>query len=76
MASRPKKGFPSPTQEWFRTDNALQDLLLDRSSKFGQLFNLDAVAAVLAQHQAGFNRERQLFLLLSLQVLLEGCALH
>ncbi|NJC25878.1 asparagine synthase (glutamine-hydrolyzing) [Neolewinella antarctica] len=67
IINRKKKGFQSPTQLWFR-DGAteIQSLLLDDSSAFGKVFHLPAVREIITQHQTGYNREKQIFLLLSI----------
>ena len=66
IARRRKRGFESPTRRWFRDPRVLRDILLDGSSRFAAYFDLRAVNRVIAAHQRGFNRERQLFLLLSI----------
>ena len=67
IINRKKKGFLSPTQEWFRTGiGELESLLLQKDSAFGEVFHLPAVREVLTQHQSGYNREKQIFLLLSI----------
>ncbi len=72
IVNRKKRGFASPTQRWFREEvGALRDLLLRPGTPFAATFNQRAVAAIIDQHQAGYNREKQLFLLLSIQFWLE-----
>jgi asparagine synthase (glutamine-hydrolysing) len=65
IVRRRKKGFLSPTNTWFRKQRDLvRGLLLDRSSRFSSYFDLKGVNGVLDEHANGFNRERQIFLLL------------
>lgn len=71
IINRRKKGFLTPTRQWFQDNSALNALLLDRQSRFATYFDLGQVGAVIRQHRAGFNRERQIFLLLCLHVFLE-----
>lgn len=66
IVHRKKKGFLSPTKKWFKESGLLKDILLSRTSKFSNLFNLNAVEYVIDQHATGFNRERHIFLLLCL----------
>jgi asparagine synthase (glutamine-hydrolysing) len=63
---RRKRGFLSPTGEWFRKGGPLRDILLNRGSRFASLCNLPAVDMTIQQHERGFNRERHIFLLLCL----------
>jgi asparagine synthase (glutamine-hydrolysing) len=63
---RKKKGFQSPTRDWFARKGQLREILLDPRSQFATVFDLAAVEAVLDQHARGYNRERQIFLLLGL----------
>jgi len=70
ITRRKKKGFLSPTGQWFR-DARVREMLLDRSSQFATVFSLRKVEDLWNQHQRGINRERQIFLLLSL-----SCWMH
>ena len=66
IINRPKKGFQSPTQTWFRQYNSeIKELLLS-SELFTEIFNNEAVNEILNQHLQGYNREKQIFLLLSI----------
>ncbi|MGS4345869.1 asparagine synthase (glutamine-hydrolyzing) [Myroides odoratus] len=74
IIERPKKGFLSPTEKWFRED--LGDYymnLLSNSNKsvYFELFNKQAVLQVFKEHKAGYNREKQIFTLLSLYYLIQ-----
>lgn len=72
IIQRKKKGFQSPTQHWFRGGiGEIESLLLSGDSAFGKIFNLPAVRKIVAQHQSGYNREKQIFLLLSIYFWLE-----
>jgi len=66
IIQRKKKGFLSPTRQWFQDGDALRGVLLNRGSRFAAVFDLAAVEATIQQHRAGFNRERHIFLLLCL----------
>lgn len=63
---RRKNGFLSPTKAWFRNSGPLREILLDRGSRLGRFIDLREVDKTLTEHAAGFNRERHIFLLLSL----------
>lgn len=66
IVNRPKKGFQSPTQTWFKNYNQeIRELLLKQTT-FLEVFNKGAVEKILDQHIQGFNREKQIFLLLSI----------
>jgi asparagine synthase (glutamine-hydrolysing) len=67
IINRPKRGFLSPTKYWFNKHlNIISDILLSRNSALSTYFNLNAVENVLKTHQKGYNKEKQIFLLLSL----------
>ena len=65
IVNRPKKSFQSPTAKWFRTGDRLRDILLARNSTFARFFDLTEVERLIRQHEAGRNREKHLFMLLS-----------
>lgn len=65
IVHRPKKGFQSPTGEWFQKSELLQEILLDDNSAFSCYFDRDEVRRNILLHRKGFNRERQIFLLLA-----------
>lgn len=62
---RPKLGFQSPTDIWFREQSEFvrQEL---RTGKVADVLDVDYMLQVLEQHNHGYNREKQIFLLLSL----------
>jgi asparagine synthase (glutamine-hydrolysing) len=67
IINRPKKGFQSPTRKWFKDEmDTLKDILLVEGSIFSSIFNIKAVEKILKQHINGFNKEKQIFLLLSI----------
>jgi asparagine synthase (glutamine-hydrolysing) len=69
---RKKKGFQSPTRDWFRRESqTIREILLVPSSAFARLFNQAAVSKIIDEHQDGYNREKQIFLLLSIHYWLE-----
>lgn len=66
IINRPKKGFQSPTNTWFKQyNNKIKELLLSQSS-FTEMFDKNEVETILNQHVQGYNREKQIFLLLSI----------
>jgi len=72
IINRPKKGFKSPTNTWFREKKEiLSDILLNPGSRFSTHFDLKEVENIIKQHQMGYNREKQLFLLLSTYYFME-----
>jgi asparagine synthase (glutamine-hydrolysing) len=67
IINRPKKGFQSPTNKWFREEMVtLKAILLTVDSEFSKIFNQNYISEILEQHEVGFNREKQIFLLLSI----------
>jgi asparagine synthase (glutamine-hydrolysing) len=73
ITKRKKRGFESPTANWFRRSGAVRDILLDRSARFSSFFDLSEVERVLDEHSAGMDRERHIFLLLSLHHWMSEC---
>ena len=72
IVNRPKRGFQSPTKTWFKNEEVLSSLLLDGSSRFAEHFDLSVVETVIQEHQLGFDRERQIFVLLCLYFCLDS----
>ena len=73
IISRKKKGFKSPTNKWFKEEsNLIREILLDERSNFATIFNQNYIAQILNQHSNGFNREKQIFLLLILYYFFEA----
>jgi asparagine synthase (glutamine-hydrolysing) len=48
--------------------------LLQKDTPFSSIFAREAVGRIIDQHQEGFNREKQIFLLLSIYFWLESAA--
>ncbi|HYM08910.1 MAG TPA: asparagine synthase (glutamine-hydrolyzing) [Terriglobales bacterium] len=65
IVRRKKKGFLSPAGRWFKEAKAIADILLDPASRFSTYFDRAEVKKILNEHAAGMNRERHIFLLLS-----------
>lgn len=66
IINRKKLGFQSPTQIWFNKYNERIRNLLLSPSVFTEIFNPLAVSNLLEQHLKGYNREKQIFLLLGI----------
>jgi asparagine synthase (glutamine-hydrolysing) len=66
IVGRKKKGFLSPTGSWFSTRNEIREILLERGSPLSSWIDLKEVERTLNEHASGLNRERHIFLLLSL----------
>jgi asparagine synthase (glutamine-hydrolysing) len=70
---RKKKGFQSPTHSWFKQEaDTIKGILLSNESLFANIFNRGYIEKIINQHQNGFNREKQIFLLLSIYYFLES----
>jgi len=67
---RPKKGFESPTREWFH-DRRVADLLTSPGTRFSSVVDGRAVASILRLGSKGPVRERETMLLLNLYFWLE-----
>ena len=72
IVHRKKKAFQSPTKKWFGNGSMLREKLLDSTSQFSTFFDLKAVESVIDQHQSGYNKERNIFLLLAVKAVLEA----
>ncbi|WP_461442802.1 asparagine synthase (glutamine-hydrolyzing) [Maribacter sp.] len=67
IINRRKKGFQSPTNRWFREEmDVVEQILLTGDSEFSKVFDQGYISEILAQHRAGYNKEKQIFLLLSI----------
>jgi asparagine synthase (glutamine-hydrolysing) len=66
IINRKKKGFQSPTKKWFSSHSPVWEMLLSKTSSFSNYFDIREINKILADHESGLNRERQIFLLLSL----------
>ena len=73
IINRPKYGFQSPTDIWFRNEyNHLREILLSNSNKLLNYLNKKEVEKILLMHTKGYNKEKQIFLLLSLSFWLKS----
>ncbi|MGQ1891994.1 asparagine synthase (glutamine-hydrolyzing) [Thermophagus sp. OGC60D27] len=67
IINRQKKGFKSPTKEWFKSNIwKIEEILLQPGTLFGKYFNQLEIEKIISRHLNGENMEKQLFLLLSL----------
>lgn len=71
IVERRKLGFQSPTRAWFRDSERLRRVFAEHGDGLHGMLDPAAVDAVIDQHAAGENREKQLFLLLTLMFALE-----
>lgn len=65
IVDRPKLGFRSPTDIWFREYASI----IEDKLAYGPLQNylsMKEIKKVIRQHQSGYNREKQIFLFLSI----------
>ena len=73
IINRKKLGFQSPTKNWFTKEiETIRDILLKKETPFASTFSLTAVEEILYQHQQGYNKEKQIFLLLTIFFWLES----
>ena len=67
IIDRPKYGFQSPTDIWFRKYmGKISDVLLSSNNTLLEYLDKKEIKNILNIHQKGFNKEKQIFLLLSL----------
>ena len=66
IINRKKYAFQSPTKIWFKKYNDQIKELLLKPGIFTEIFNTDALNKILNEHLKGYNREKQIFLLLSI----------
>jgi len=72
IINRKKMGFQSPTDMWFKKYNSeIKKLLLNDNHPFARIFNLKEVEFIINQHQKGYNKEKQIFLLMGIYYWLE-----
>jgi asparagine synthase (glutamine-hydrolysing) len=70
---RKKKGFKSPTNYWFKNESsAIKAILLKEKTAFSNIFNLKKVQEIISQHEKGYPKEKQIFLLLGIYYFLEN----
>ena len=73
IINRKKKGFLSPTNNWFKSEtDIIKDILLTPGTNFSKVFNQTYVAEIIKQHLQGYNKEKQIFLLLSIYFWMEA----
>jgi asparagine synthase (glutamine-hydrolysing) len=73
IINRPKFGFQSPTDIWFRESSGrLREMLLSDDNKLLNYLNRNEIEKLLVSHNKGFNKEKQIFLLLGLYYWLKG----
>ena len=67
IINRPKFGFQSPTDIWFREDSGkIREMLISKSNKILDYISKTEIENLLLKHKKGYNKEKQIFLLLSL----------
>jgi asparagine synthase (glutamine-hydrolysing) len=68
IVNRKKLGFQSPTKEWFQGSMGATyyNELKNSNSFFFEIFDKQEVLNFFIIHQSGINKEKQIFLLLSL----------
>ncbi|HVY75003.1 MAG TPA: asparagine synthase (glutamine-hydrolyzing) [Puia sp.] len=72
IVERKKLGFKSPTKNWIKENKKDIAAILNDSPDFNAYFNAKAVQELLDSHAKGINREKHLFILLSLIYLLDN----
>jgi asparagine synthase (glutamine-hydrolysing) len=73
IINRRKKGFESPTRFWFKSEaHRIEEMLLAPGTVFSKYFNQKFVAEIINQHKQGYNREKQIFLLISIYYIMES----
>lgn len=73
IINRKKKAFQSPTKLWFKKEShIIEEMLLAGGTEFSRHFNQRYVAQIINQHKQGFNKEKQIFLLLSIYFILSS----
>lgn len=67
IINRPKFGFQSPTDIWFRENSGrIREMLLSDDNKLLNYLNRNEIEKLLVSHNKGYNKEKQIFLLLGL----------
>lgn len=74
IVNRKKLGFQSPTNKWFKEDLGSYYIneLSKGESNFFRVFDKKEVLKLFKIHQSGVNKEKQIFLLLSIYYWFEG----
>lgn len=70
LVDRPKRGFGIPQAAWLRGPlrDVVRDLLLDTTARQRGWFDTSAVEDLLAEHDSGADRDRQIWPLLMIEV--------
>jgi asparagine synthase (glutamine-hydrolysing) len=67
IIQRKKLGFLSPTGRWFRDHNSrIKEILLTPNSKLSNHIERKAIQQILDDHFSGYDKRKQIFLLLNL----------
>lgn len=67
IINRKKKAFQTPTAYWFKNEiETVKEILLKGNTEFSKVFNQQYVAEIIKSHQLGYNKEKQIFLLISI----------
>jgi asparagine synthase (glutamine-hydrolysing) len=76
ILARRKCGFPVPYDRWMRNElrHFVADTLLASDARISQLFRRNALSKLIAIHQSGSNRSKELFSLLVLELSLQRFA--
>jgi asparagine synthase (glutamine-hydrolysing) len=73
IINRKKKGFASPTSHWFKSESvSIKNILLNKNTQFAEIFNQKKVAEIILQHENGYPKEKQIFLLLGVYYFLDN----
>jgi asparagine synthase (glutamine-hydrolysing) len=73
IVNRKKQSFVSPTCTWFKNEaDVVRDILLKPGTEFSKVFHLKSVANIIDLHLKNYNKEKQIFLLLSIYYWLDN----
>jgi asparagine synthase (glutamine-hydrolysing) len=73
IVNRKKKGFESPTKIWFKKEShIIEEILLSGGTTFSNLFNQRYISEIISHHKNGYNKEKQIFLLLSIYFIFDS----
>ena len=70
ILTRKKMGFPVPLGEWLRGrfKSVVDEYVLSDSALNRGIFNSDFVREIVARHDAGENRDNQIFRLINFEI--------
>lgn len=71
VINRPKMGFNSPTETWFKENNEQILEILNSNPTFIELFSMQKVNELVRSHSMAGNVEKHIFLLLALNYFLD-----